>query len=225
MLSTVYTMSDHSKAWELINSRKRPCPGRDESLSVVAPSGGSGGGGFNYSRDDSLCVVASSGRSNGRGFMYGYGDPESVLDELSRRHDLHKTVMTKDGLRVESTAGGAAHAMREMTTGESEKMAFMKAMAGDDARRIASLENTISELSTKNDDLIREDRKNKVVMTQLTDTAEVLMVKLDDTKGSLQIALAALRASRRNGWPAADFYLKRNPGVHAMLDDDVSSGV
>ena len=237
MLSTVYTMSDNAKAWELINSRKRPCPGRDESLSVVAPSGGSGGGGFNYSRDDSLCVVASSGRSNGRGFMYGYGEAGSVIRGLQDMSGFHKAKVSIGGLEVESTASGAAHVMFEMNPfnivkGNPVKIADLEAKVADNARYIAGLENALAELGKKNDVLVKDARDDKAVVTKLTETVQELMddVKVHETKAGddkdvINNLTTALRIYGRQGKEAGDDYTIRSPKIHAMLRDDKPWGV
>jgi len=180
------------------------------------------------------------------GFVVGRGSYEDVTNALLHRHDLHNAVVTKGDLRVESTAGGAAFAVREITSGESEKIAFLKARAVDDAKYVARVQTTNKELGDTIDNLTREDRKNKAVITQqteeamenkavitqLSDTLEsvlednkVLEAKNEDDKDLINILAAALRFFRFQGKEAAEYYLSRFPKARAMVGDEMPPDV
>jgi hypothetical protein len=220
MLSTVYTMGDNSKAWELVKAvaDSRPAAKRTRY-------------------DDSLCVVASSGVSGNGSFKFGYGDPESVLQGLRDMPELHKAKVSIGGLEVESTSGGAAHLMREMNPfniikGNPVKIADLEAKVADNARYTAGLEYALAELGRKNDVLAKEARDDKAVVTKLTETVQCLMAdvkvhetKADDDEDVIKHLTTALRICGRQGKEAADAYTSRFPKIHAMLRDDEPKGV
>jgi len=222
-------MSENSRAMDLIravnwrsNEDDRPAK-RGRLDGVVTTTGGPAAG---------IYSVAATTGNGAMGFVVGRGSYEDVTNALLHRHDLHNAVVTKGDLRVESTAGGAAFAVREITSGESERIAFLKAKAVDDAKYVARLQTTNTELSDTIDNLTREDRKNKAVLTQLSDTLEsvlednkVLEAKNEDNGRVIHVLAATLRLCYGQGMDAADRYINRFADVLAMIQGGIPPGV
>jgi hypothetical protein len=101
----------------------------------------------------------------------------------------------------------------------------MKARATDDARYINVLKNTILEHETTISELEKKDGDSKALITQLTDTIEVLLTEKEHDRDSIRVLVATLRLCQTEGMQSAVRYIMQHRDVLDMIEGGVPSGV
>ena len=214
MLSTVYTMGEFSRALDLMKAAR----GDTNEDPRQAKRG----------RVDS--TVSVNGRNaSGSGWILGQASAATVLTALES-HAFNTVEVTVKDVRVIGPSGGVVHAVRGINPhgvagGKPTDIADMKARATDDARYINVLKNTISEHETTISELEKKDGDSKALITQLTDTIEVLLTEKEHDRDSIRVLVATLRLCQTEGMQSAVRYIMQHRDVLDMIEGGVPSGV